>query len=294
MDELAARVADEFGYPADLVERAAAARAQASGTTTEGLLQQWAGGEAAAPAPVATAEAPPAVEPAAAEPEIIEDAGPQVEVLEPVAAEEPVTEAAVGHADEDEDEEAASSVLAGFPSWLAAAFIVIPILALTYAALAPDGPACGVSGQLALDPVTGEAVNCDGTPYGVEIVNFFAVGEQLYAQRCSSCHGADGGGGAGPALAGGAVLATFPGGQCESHVAWVSLGSTGWPDPTYGVLGKPVGGFGAAMPGFGDILTQEDIAAISLYERVFFGAQPLPEGLDDCGLNEPGEITAAP
>ena len=94
-------------------------------------------------------------------------------------------------------------------------------------------------------------------------------------------------------MAGGAVLATFPGGQCLGHADWIALGSEGWPEPTYGALAKPVGGFGANMPAFGDLLSAEDIAAVALYERVFFGAQPLPESLDDCGLNEPEAIEAA-
>lgn len=291
MDELASRVAEEYGYPADLVERAAAARAQASGTTKEGLLQQWSGGEAAAPAPAAAEPAPAAAEPAAA-PEPPAETGPKVEVLEPVAADaepEPAAEPVV-----EEPEPQPTAALAGFPSWLAAAFIIIPILALSYAALVPDGPDCGVSGQLALDPVTGEAENCDGTPYGVEIVNFFSIGETIYNQRCASCHGLDGAGGAGPAMAGGAVLATFPAGTCAGHTEWIALGSEGWPEPTYGALAKPVGGFGANMPAFGGLLSEQDIAAVTLYERVFFGAQPLPEGLDDCGLNEPAEVSASP
>ncbi len=292
MDELASRIAEELGYPADLVIRAAAARAQATGTTTEGMLQQWAGGEAAAPAPAAAQADAPAVEtpasPAAEEP----PAGPEVEVLEPIGEEvEPEPAEPV---DLEEEPAAKTAVLAGFPSWLAAAFIVIPILALSYAALVPDGPDCGVSGQLALDPVTGEAENCDGSPYGVEVANFFAIGEELYTQRCASCHGGNGAGGAGPALAGGAVLATFPAGQCVGHADWVALGSEAWPEPTYGALAKPVGGFGANMPGFGDILDEQDIAAVTLYERVFFGNQPLPESLNDCGLDEPEAVTAAP
>ena len=184
------------------------------------------------------------------------------------------------------------SILAGFPRWLAAAFVVIPMIAMLYALLAPDGPNCGVSGQLALDPVTGEAENCDGTPYGVEVVNFFTLGEEIYINRCAACHGAGGGGGAGQVLAGGAVLASFPGGQCSGHVEWVALGTANWPDATYGALAKPVGGFGQ-MPGFEGTLTEEEIASVVLYERVAFGGEPLPEAETDCGLVG-DQVTAAP
>lgn len=298
MDELIAQIAAEQGFPADMVRRSAAARAQAAGVSVEDILRQWAGGEAAtapsAEAPAATAEsaapaAPTPVAAAAAQP-AEEAGGPDVEVLPAEAPAEPVVE----DADEESEVTAPSggSILAGFPRWLAAAFIVIPAIAMLYALLAPDGPDCGVSGQLALDPVSGEAENCDGTAYGVDVVNFFTMGEEIYTSRCAACHGANGGGGAGQILAGGAVLASFPAGQCASHVEWVALGTSNWPDPTYGALSKPVGGFGQ-MPGFEGTLDEEELAAVVLYERVAFGGEALPEAESDCGLAG-GEVAAAP
>jgi hypothetical protein len=297
MDELVAQIAAQQGYPEDMVRRSAAARAQAAGVSVEDILRQWSGGEAAAAAPAppapaaepAAAAAPAPAAAAAAEPAA--DTGrPQVEVI---PAEEPA-EPSVEAADEEPEPVAAptGSILAGFPRWLAAAFMVIPAIAMLYALLAPDGPDCGVSGQLALDPVTGEAENCDGTAYGVEVVNFFTMGEEIYTARCAACHGANGGGGAGQILAGGAVLASFPAGQCTSHVEWVALGTANWPDPTYGALAKPVGGFGQ-MPGFEGTLTEEELAAVVLYERVAFGGEALPEAESDCGLAG-GEVAAAP
>lgn len=292
MDELIAQIAAEQGFPADLVRRSAGARAQEQGVSVEDILRQWAGGEAAMPVASAPA-AEPSPEPAAtAEPDPTPEAapasgGPEVEVLAP---EEP----SAGPSVTDEIEPAAEprGVLAGFPRWLAAAFVVIPMIAVLYALLAPDGPDCGVSGQLALDPVTGEAENCDGTEYGVVVANLFSMGEELYASRCAACHGAGGGGGAGQVLAGGAVLASFPTGQCASHIEWVVLGTAEWPDPTYGALSKPVGGFGN-MPGFGSSLTPEEIAAVTLYERVAFGGEPLAEAEADCTPTEDA-VTAAP
>lgn len=292
MDELIAQIAAQQGYPADMVRRSAAARAQAAGVSVEDILRQWAGGEAAAApsAPAAPEAAAPTPAPVAAAPEPAKvESGPEVEVLPAEEPAEPVAEAA---AEAPEPSAPSGSILAGFPRWLAAAFIVIPTIAMLYALLAPDGPDCGVSGQLALDPVSGEAENCDGTAYGVDVVNYFTMGEEIYASRCAACHGANGGGGAGQILAGGAVLASFPAGQCASHVEWVALGTANWPDPTYGALAKPVGGFGQ-MPGFEGTLDEEELAAVVLYERVAFGGEALPEAESDCGLAG-GEVAAAP
>jgi mono/diheme cytochrome c family protein len=295
MDNLIAQIAAEQGFPEDLVRRSAQARAQEQGVSVEDIIRQWAGGEAAGAAPAAAAPEPEA-EPTAAggtpQAEPAEKAapapsGPEVEVLAPA---EPA--AAQVTPDDTEAPPGPRSVLAGFPRWLAAAFVVIPMIAVLYALLAPDGPDCGVSGQLALDPVTGEAENCDGTEYGVVVLNLFSMGEELYVSKCAACHGAGGGGGAGQVLAGGAVLASFPAGQCATHIEWVALGTAAWPDPTYGALNKPVGGFGN-MPGFGSSLTPEEIAAVSLYERVAFGGEALPEAEADCTPVD-AAVTAAP
>jgi mono/diheme cytochrome c family protein len=312
MDELISKAAAAQGLPAEMVERAAKARAAAKGVSVEALLIEWGGGEAAAagstPAPTAAvADAPGGDAPAAAPPAPAADTGPRVEVLGPSTAAdsepdsdgEPDPAGEPEPAVEPEEEPEPVGVLAGFPRWLAIAFVVIPALAMFYALTAPDGPNCGTSGQLALDPVTGEAVNCDGTAYGVEVVNFFATGEEIFANRCAACHGAGGGGGAGPAMSGGSVLATFPAGQCAAHLEWVSLGTADFPEETYGVLAKPVGG-GGVMPGFSEEvagaagLTPEDIVAVVLYERVAFGNEPLPDAELDCAPEgEEGETVTA-
>ncbi len=301
MEQLIAQIAETHGYPAEMVERSAAARARAMGVTVEQILQQWAGGDAAAAPPAA---APPSVEPAAAvaeapaaAPEPAQASGPEVEVLAPevedAAEPEIPAEPAAVAATPPPPRAPSGSVLSGFPRWLAAAFLIVPTIAVLYMLIAPDGPDCGVSGQLALDPVTGVAENCDGTEYGVEAVNFFSMGEEVYTVRCAACHGGDGGGGAGQVLSGGAVLANFPAGQCITHVDWVALATPNWPEATYGALAKPVGGFGQ-MPGFEGVLTPEEIAAVVLYERVAFGGQPLPDAEADCGLTGGAEVSAAP
>ncbi len=302
MEELIAQIAAAHGYPAEMVERSAAARAGAMGVGIEDVLRQWAGGEApaAASAPAAAAPAPaaaPEVAPAAAA-EPADEPGVDVEVLTPPGAGEDTDEEAPEPAEDATEVAAApaaptgSAVLAGFPRWLAAAFLIVPILAMLYLLEAPAGPDCGVAGQLAVDPVTGLAENCDGTEYGVEVVDFFAMGKEIYDVSCSACHGPGGGGGAGQVLAGGAVLASFPEGQCVDQALWIALATAGWPDDTYGALAKPVGGFGQ-MPGFEGTLTDEELAAVALYERVAFGGQPVVEAETDCGLGH-DDVAAAP
>ena len=281
MEQFLSQLESSLGIPATLIERAAAARAAASGSTTENVVRSWAGAEAApagdapAPAPAAEQSAPAAAEPAVAaepEPELA------VEVLEAFA---PVPEAA----EDEEDDEASQGLLVGFPGWLAAAMVLVPLLALTYVLLAPNGPGCGTSGQLAIDAETGVAENCDGSPYGVNVFSFFGEGEEIYNGRCAACHGADGGGGTGPAMAGGAVLITFPSDTCLEHISWIALGSDNWPEPTYGATETPVGSSGAAMPGFEGTLTAEELAAVTIYERVAFGGQVLGDAEADCGTD---------
>ena len=157
--------------------------------------------------------------------------------------------------------------------------VLVPILAVMYALSVPNGPDCGSSGQLRIDPVTGNAVNCDGSEYGSTEGNLLAIGQSIFEARCAACHGAAGGGGAGPALNGGAVLTTFS--VCQEHILWVDLGSGGWEEPTYGDTDKPVGGFGQ-MPGFGGQLDEEELAAVSLYERVAFGGEDLEVAEAEC------------
>ena len=290
MEELLHELSSRTGVPTDLLERAAAARATALGVSPDAVVAQWTGGEvpdtppttpppppaeaAASPVAATTPEPSAAAATSAAEPV---PTAPGVEVLEPEVS------ADVEEPADAEPEAEPAAVLSGFPRWLAASFFILPLIALLYALLTPNAPDCGAAGQLAIDPVTGIAENCDGTPYGVEVVNFFSMGEEIYEVRCASCHGSEGGGGVGPAMASGAVVVTFP--SCGSHVDWVALGSDGWPDDTYGATNKAVGGSGAAMPAFGEpVLTAEELAAVVLYERVQFGGEPLLDAEEGCGL----------
>jgi mono/diheme cytochrome c family protein len=71
-------------------------------------------------------------------------------------------------------------------------------------------------------------------------------GAQVFAANCARCHGADGGGGAGPELAGGAAVKRFP--DVGDQIAFVTHGS-------------------GAMPSFGGELSPEQIRRVVEYTR---------------------------
>lgn len=313
MSEHLEAAAAAIGAPAELVERSAAARAQASGASVDDILAAWAGGGSApaagsAPAPAAAQEeAPPAETEAAAPSE-----------AEPVAAPAPTAEAAAPMAaapaaavsieavpipdtvsvEESLDWDMVTSVgSAGLkertrsviPNWVMGFFVLIPLFAIGYLFTSGEGATCGEGGQLAVD-FRNDLVNCDLSAYegfggpGSGSVNYVALGSVVYGQ-CASCHGPDGGGvGNFPRLSGGSVLETF--GSCSDHLTWVELGSLGWQaefGATYGDTNKPsVNG----MPGFVATLTPEELASVVLYERVVFGGADTEEALVDCGLVE--------
>jgi mono/diheme cytochrome c family protein len=111
-----------------------------------------------------------------------------------------------------------------------------------------------------------------------------ALGKQIFADSCASCHGGGGEGGTGRPLAN-QVLLTFP--NKADHLAWVRGGSPAAGTP-YGDPARPggqrvsqTGGFGA-MPAFEGTLTEEEIAAVVRYEReVLDDSEPEPAGEGD-------------
>ena len=282
MEALLAAAAAAMNAPGEMVMRSARARAAADGIAVEAVLGAWGGGAAIAPAAAAPAAAAPTTAPAPAAPAasgVPATDGPAVEVV----AAEPQPEAAAPVAEPEPAEDLVST--GSIPRWLVALFIIVPVFAIAYALFLPNGPNCGDGGRLAVDPVTGLAVNCDGSEYGVEVIDFFSIGEDTYAS-CTSCHGASGGGsGNFPAFTEGALLATFPTGQCSSQVEWIGLGTRGWPDATYGDTEKMVGGSGAVMPSFGGVLTDIELQAVAFYERVTFGNEDFETAFTDCGLD---------
>jgi mono/diheme cytochrome c family protein len=284
MDQLLEKVAEIKGMPASLVKRSAEARAKKTGEPVEAVLQEWAGVDVASvsaapasPEPVAAAALGAATAPASTEPAAAaadeKTVGDDIEIIEAELSDT---------SDVSETDAEPAGTRGKYPIWLAAAFVLIPLLAVVYILVSPNGPDCGSGGQLGVDAVTGEAVNCDGSEYGVVSVDNFSAGGALY-QQCVACHSDNGSGGVGPAFTAGAILATFPAGSCSDHVEWVTLGTAGWPEPTYGATDKAVGGVGL-MPAFSTSLTEEQIVQVALYERVAFGGQDLEEAEADCGL----------
>lgn len=84
-----------------------------------------------------------------------------------------------------------------------------------------------------------------------EFDELYARGERVYQASCAACHGSNGQGGVGPAIAGG-ELSTGP---VQGHLDIVVNGSSVNP----------------AMQAFGDQLSEVDLAAVVTYERNAFG-----------------------
>ena len=181
---------------------------------------------------------------------------------------------------------------ASLPGWLNFSFLIIPLFILIGMINTSAAQECGDKGILNVDRKSQQTVNCDGSPFegtGVassNTVNYVALGQQVYsgAAACAGCHGANGGGGVGPAFIGGELYTTFP--TCSDHAKWIELGSAGWQSevgPTYGAENKvSIGG----MPGFQGKLTEDEIYAVVVFERVVFGGGQTEEVLTDCGLLE--------
>jgi mono/diheme cytochrome c family protein len=129
----------------------------------------------------------------------------------------------------------------GIPVWMMPVLLILPLWGIVYmGAFAKPKAAAG--------PLTGA---------------------QIYVKAgCSGCHGATGGGGVGPKLAGGEAKLTFP--NVADHIAWVETGSAPARGQLYGDPARPGGQHGPAsggMPAFKGQLTPEEIAAVVDYER---------------------------
>ncbi|MGH8928051.1 MAG: hypothetical protein ACRDWH_06850, partial [Acidimicrobiia bacterium] len=274
MSDLAAAAA-AMGVPEAIVKRSAEARAKATGASVDEVLAAWAGGVAAPAAAPASSPKPQAPSPTPEEPDAEETPTP---VEQPVAAAAgsqltapgPQLTAPPPAPKEVSPKEAmrfpvvvtvptsglTETTAPGIPTWLASMLVVIPLFGLLLLAGATTND-CGQGAELAADRVSGQLINCDGTPFegrgepGGQ-TDFIALGEQVFTGQvapvanCQGCHGAQGQGVTAPALT--TVLATF--GSCADHLEWVSKGTNGFQGegrPTYGDLGKPVGG-GGIMP----------------------------------------------
>jgi mono/diheme cytochrome c family protein len=310
MSDFLAAAAQALNAPEVLVKRSAEARAKATGTPVDDILAAWAGGQTVAAAPPATPATAPAPEPEptppaapatpeppleaepAPRPEMVPSGGPQVVTLPPAPTEVTPEEAldvpvVVSVPTAGLTERTTSTI----PRWLVATFLLLPLFGLLV--LAGRGTAeagCEEGGfTLAVDRVSGEVENCDGSAFegkstgGGGAAAFLAQGQEIYTQ-CAACHGANGGGGVGPSFA--QVLIDFT--SCTDHQEWVRLGTNGFRElgrTTYGDLAKPVGG-GGVMPSFSQ-LSDEQLASVVAFERIRFGGGNPDAVLADCGLVTP-------
>jgi hypothetical protein len=298
MSDLVNKVAEILNAPVDLVQRSAEARAAASGVSVDDVLSSWAGGESvAAAAPKEEAPVEETVEEEAPVEETVEkeapvEEAPKEEVVVATAVTRQVTKS-ISFANETMGIKINSENL--LPKWLNFSFIIIPLFILIGLISSSNTQECGERGMLNVDRKSQEAVNCDGSPYegrgvaATNTINYIALGQEVYAgaAACAGCHGGGGGGGVGPAFTGGALYTTFP--TCADHTKWIQLGSAGWQaevGPTYGAEDTvSIGG----MPGFQGKLTEDELYAVVVFERVVFGGGNTEEVLSDCGLLETEE-----
>jgi hypothetical protein len=301
MSDLVNKVAEILNAPVDLVQRSAEARAAASGKSVDEVLSSWAGGEsveASAPkeeAPVT--ETPKEEAPVEEAPvtEIPKEEAPVEEAPKETIAAAVTQKITKSYSVINETMGIKTNADTLLPRWLNFSFIIIPLFILVGLISASNTQECGERGMLNIDRKSQQAVNCDGSPYegrgvaSTNTINYIAVGQEVYAgaAACAGCHGGGGGGGVGPAFTGGALYTTFP--TCADHAKWIQLGSAGWQaevGPTYGAEDTvSIGG----MPGFQGKLTEDELYAVVVFERVVFGGGNTEEVLIDCGLIETEE-----
>jgi len=303
MSELVNKVAEILNAPVDLVQRSAEARAAASGVSVDDVLSSWAGGESVEAS--APKEEAPVEEVSVAEAPKEEAPVEEVSVAEAPKKEAPVEEVSVAAAVTQKITKSYSVINETMgiktnsdtllPKWLNFSFIIIPLFILVGLISSSNTQECGERGMLNIDRKSQQAVNCDGSPYegrgvaSTNTINYIALGQEVYAgaAACAGCHGGGGGGGVGPAFTGGALYTTFP--TCADHAKWIQLGSAGWQaevGPTYGAEDTvSIGG----MPGFQGKLTEDELYAVVVFERVVFGGGNTEEVLIDCGLIETEE-----
>ena len=301
MSDLVNKVAEILNAPVDLVQRSAEARAAASGKSVDEVLSSWAGGEsveASAPKEEAPLEEAPKEEAPVEEApvtEIPKEEAPVEEAPKETIAAAVTQKITKSYSVINETMGIKTNADTLLPRWLNFSFIIIPLFILVGLISASNTQECGERGMLNIDRKSQQAVNCDGSPYegrgvaSTNTINYIAVGQEVYAgaAACAGCHGGGGGGGVGPAFTGGALYTTFP--TCADHAKWIQLGSAGWQaevGPTYGAEDTvSIGG----MPGFQGKLTEDELYAVVVFERVVFGGGNTEEVLIDCGLIETEE-----
>ena len=305
MSELLSKVAELLNAPESLVQRSAEARAEASGRTVDEVLQSWAGGESVASIEKPVEEAPPAEEPTPPVEEKVELEQPKEDTAEivkedtqnvpEISSKENVKKVIHKVSFANKTLNIKVNTETSLPRWLNFSFVLIPLFIVIGIVNTSSTQECGENGILDVDRKTQLTVNCDGSAFegkgvgSASSINYIALGQQVYsgAAACAGCHGVNGGGGVGPAFTGGELYTTFP--TCSDHALWIELGSAGWQaevGPAYGAENKvSIGG----MPGFTGKLTEDEIYAVVVFERVVFGGGNTDEVLEDCGLLETDE-----
>ena len=304
MSELLSKVAELLNAPESLVQRSAEARAEASGRTVDEVLQSWAGGESVASVEKPVEEAPLAEEPTPPVEEKVELEQPKEDTTEivkedtqnvpEISSKENVKKVIHKVSFANKTLNIKVNTETSLPRWLNFSFVLIPLFIVIGIVNTSSTQECGENGILDVDRKTQLTVNCDGSAFegkgvgSASSINYIALGQQVYsgAAACAGCHGVNGGGGVGPAFTGGELYTTFP--TCSDHALWIELGSAGWQaevGPAYGAENKvSIGG----MPGFTGKLTEDEIYAVVVFERVVFGGNT-DEVLEDCGLLETDE-----
>jgi mono/diheme cytochrome c family protein len=115
----------------------------------------------------------------------------------------------------------------------------------------------------------------------VRLTGPLAEGSAVY-NKCSSCHGTDGGGGVGYKLIDNSVWQTFP--TIEDQIRFVYSGTKGVRGLPYGSADRPggqrIGGAKGLMPNWGEKtggeLTDKELVAVICHERHTLGAPTLP------------------
>ena len=96
------------------------------------------------------------------------------------------------------------------------------------------------------EPDKGDAAATPGAPSSADGQPAAVDGAAVFANRCASCHGGDGGGGLGPQLSGGLAVQRFP--NIADQIGVVTNGRGG-------------------MPAFGSRLSEAEIQAVADYTR---------------------------
>ncbi len=119
---------------------------------------------------------------------------------------------------------------------------------------------------------------CGGGEEPVALPAELEAGRAVYVRLCAVCHGPQGEGAVGPALA--SVNETFD--SCDDQMRWITLGSEQWKQqvgPTLG--GREITG---VMPPFDQVLTPAEIAQVAAFQRHAFAGELEDEALAACGL----------